>query len=266
MLAVGSNDPRPNDTGTRILSSNMSQFIGTSNLVDADLSSMDSPQSRKASSLKRDCFVSSQSASQASRLRETTPHTFCDENAERNLFLKPNIDCSICESSSLVSVDLTTPSVDAAVPGLMAVVKSPHGIDTIDISSSFTLYSEISTSVTSMNDANAETADLSRTLESNMNEMSDNSRNDEEESIRLAMTLMEEEALELEQRQRQFMLSNATDLSPEDLAAIREIVGSNIDQTIVTQNLLEEDDGIDEESERWDYDQLLELGHALGGT
>jgi hypothetical protein len=211
----------------------MSQFLETPLGDDAGVGSPGAPSPRTASFLKFD------------RNSTPTPQIW-DENAERNRFLHPNLDCSACDPPSLLSVDLTTP-----VP--------------IDQHKSL----DFETSTDEVHVGASESSDFTSSTEASCNnELNDSSskrRLDEEESVRLAMALMEEETRELEERQREFMMNNVTDISPEDLAAIRELVGTGINQTVANSALEGDADADEEESERWDYDQLLELGQALGG-
>lgn len=86
-------------------------------------------------------------------------------------------------------------------------------------------------------------------------------RRDMEESERLAWELMRQESMEAYEMQVRFMQENAESLSQEDLAALQLAINEMNPANNIRD---EEEEGPDEESEQWDYDQLLELGQTIG--
>ena len=102
---------------------------------------------------------------------------------------------------------------------------------------------------------------------------------EQRESEQLAWEMMRQESMELQELQMQFMRDNANGMSDEDLQALQMAIdesggGLPVDQQGdsgeeeegETGEEDEEEDEEEDDVDNWDYDRLLSLGQALGGT
>jgi hypothetical protein len=89
---------------------------------------------------------------------------------------------------------------------------------------------------------------------------------EQEESERLAWQLMEEESMNAYQMQVDYMRANPELFAEEDLAALGAVLQET--QQREEEDVEEGEDGEEveeDDSREWTYEQLLELGHTIGG-
>ena len=91
---------------------------------------------------------------------------------------------------------------------------------------------------------------------------------EERESEQLAWEMMNQESQELYDLQMQFMRENTEGMNEEDRLALQMAIdeaGGPAQQDQDGDNDEEDGEGAEDDVDNWDYDRLLELGHAIGG-
>lgn len=103
-------------------------------------------------------------------------------------------------------------------------------------------------------------ADISTTTPATPSE--DEIRRQLEESERLAWELMQQESMEAYNSQLEFMRENSEAMDPADLEALEHAMAEERRALVEPEESQVE---LEENSEEWSYDRLLQLGQALGG-
>lgn len=94
---------------------------------------------------------------------------------------------------------------------------------------------------------------------------SEKRQREQEESERLAWQLMQEESMNAYQMQVDYMRANPELFAEEDLAALGAVLQeSQQQQPEEDEGEYDDDEEVEDNSQEWTYEQLLELGHTIG--